>query len=86
MKRRDSVPKLPSSTGPIFLGAIDTGPVPATEHVGSISLMPEGVAEPQYLIRRNRVRCTWCGATRKTRAKYIAHFERRHNGTDDNGL
>lgn len=41
-------------------------------------LIPEDVAEPEYIIRRNKVRCRWCGKDSSTRAIYIAHFRRHH--------
>lgn len=44
--------------------------------------LTEGMPEPQYIIRGNRVRCKFCGATFKTRAKYVAHFSKRHLNED----
>lgn len=42
-------------------------------------LMPEGVDEPDYVLRGNKVKCLRCGTALKTRAKYVAHFLRSHN-------
>lgn len=41
-------------------------------------LVPEDIPEPEYIIRRNKVRCRWCGKDSSTRAIYIAHFRRHH--------
>lgn len=40
--------------------------------------LPDGVAEPEYVLKGNKVRCTRCGVKLSTRAKYIAHFRARH--------
>ena len=76
--KRIPIPELKplSSTGPIFVPAVDSVPVPANQSVGS--LLPDHVAEPIYILRGNKVRCAWCGATYKTRAKYTNHFTKRH--------
>lgn len=44
--------------------------------------LTEGMPEPEYVIRGNRVRCKYCGAMFKTRAKYISHFSNRHRNDD----
>jgi len=43
-----------------------------------VGLLPAGVDEPEFILRGNKLRCVRCGTTTKTRAKYIAHFQRRH--------
>lgn len=40
------------------------------------------VPEPEWVIRGNRVKCTYCGLPLKTTAKYIAHFRKRHMNDD----
>lgn len=53
--------------------------VPNTLPEVELYLLPDDVPEPQYIARRNKVRCPWCGTDCKTRRKYIEHFKRRHN-------
>lgn len=77
MKNRESVPPLQLSTGPVLVGALDLAPMPARSHV-TLPLLPDGVPEPSYEIRRNKVRCNWCGALHKTRAKYVRHYKSKH--------
>lgn len=36
------------------------------------------IPQPDYVIRDNKVKCRWCGTELKTRAKYVAHWNRRH--------
>jgi len=45
----------------------------------ALSLLPDGVPDPQYIAKGNKVRCMWCGATYKTRAKYVSHWHRSHD-------
>lgn len=76
--KRLSIPELKpvSSTGPIFVPLVDSVPLRASDAVSGI--LPDHVAEPIYILRGNKVRCSWCGATYKTRKKYTDHFEKRH--------
>jgi hypothetical protein len=39
-------------------------------------LYPDGVPDPIFILKRNKVRCPRCGKDSKTRAKYIAHYQR----------
>jgi hypothetical protein len=41
-------------------------------------LLPEGVEEPKYVLRGNKVQCPVEGRTFSTRAMYVNHFEKRH--------
>lgn len=74
--KRVPVPTVASSTGPIVIASVDLAPVLARNTVGS--LLPDHVAEPEYLARGNKVRCCWCGKKYNTRAKYVNHFQRSH--------
>lgn len=40
------------------------------------------IPTPEYIIRGNRVKCTYCGRSHKTAAKYKEHFIRRHMNAD----
>jgi DTW domain-containing protein YfiP len=40
------------------------------------------VPAPEYIIRGNKVKCTYCGLALKTRVKYVSHFIRRHMNPD----
>lgn len=65
-----------------ILPAVDLVPMKASDVIISgrsdSPLLPDSVPEPEYVIRGNRVKCTWCGAKLKTRVKYVNHFIRRH--------
>lgn len=76
--RRLPVPaiQLKSPSAPTTIPVLDLAPVPAV--TAAIPLIPDHVPEPEYVLRGNKVACTWCGTKLKTRRKYIAHFNRRH--------
>jgi hypothetical protein len=40
------------------------------------------VPQPEWVIKGNRVKCTYCGLPLKTKAKYIDHFMKRHMNPD----
>lgn len=75
-QKRIPVPAVPFSTGPIVIPAVDLGPRLAGDVFHQ--LLPDHVAEPEYIARGNKVKCCWCGAKYKTRAKYVSHFKKRH--------
>jgi hypothetical protein len=43
-------------------------------------LLPDGVEEPDYVLRGNKVKCRRDGRTFSTRAMYVNHFKKRHLG------
>lgn len=40
------------------------------------------IPAPEYVIKGNRVKCTYCGLSLKTSHAYINHFMRRHMNPD----
>lgn len=41
-------------------------------------LLPEGVEEPKYILRGNKVKCPVEGRVFSTRAMYVSHYQDRH--------
>ena len=41
-------------------------------------LIPDGVEEPEFVLRGNKLRCRRCGEKLSTREKYINHYRRHH--------
>lgn len=79
MPSSNSSPKKPK-TSPPKSGQQTPSPAisPAAPAPLLAPLLPPDVPEPEYIIRRNKVRCRWCGKDSSTRAIYIAHFRRHH--------
>lgn len=52
--------------------------------MSDLNSTPDGkvVPDPEYVIRGNKVKCTYCGLKLKTRMAYVSHFMRRHMNED----
>ena len=59
-------------------GILSNLPTTSQEAPAPSGLLPIGVEEPQYVLRKNKVKCPLCGATFATRAKYVNHYQGRH--------